>query len=194
MYQPPGVAVGHCVFAVFVGYIGYVYCDSGRPQLLCHSVRGLPVCEKGGTSVAAGLVAGYCGEGLLSILFKLGDSVSRGLEGGNDSVSEVPLREPGFDPCLRETNRVVPPRARDNASSSSSVTTFSEVSLGRRDFLDWYSSIAATALLTSLPRTGCIRELMRLPSDISVKNHIRGLSQLLDCGRHSRKAHRMIPN
>jgi len=97
----------------------------------------------------------------MPILLGPGELGSRGLEGGNESDSEVPQREPAFDPCLRETNRVVPPRALDKASSSSSETTFSEVNLGRRDFLDWYSSIDATARLTSLPKTGYIRELMR---------------------------------
>jgi hypothetical protein len=33
---------------------------------------------------------GCCGGGLLPILLRLGEPVSRGLEGGNDSVSEVP--------------------------------------------------------------------------------------------------------
>lgn len=99
-----------------------------------------------------------CGGGLPPTLLKLGEPVSRGLEGGNDSVSEVPQwePEPEFGPGLRETSRVVPPRALDKVSSSSLETIFSAVSIGERDFLDWYSFIEVSALLTSLPRTGCV--------------------------------------
>jgi hypothetical protein len=121
-----------------------------------------------------GLFIGCCGGGLPLNLLRLGEPISRGLEGGNDSVSEVPQREPGLDPpFLRGTNRAVPPRALDKVSSSSFVTTFSAVNLGRRDFFDWYSSSDAAALLTSLPRTGYIKELVRTPSFLHKKKHTR---------------------
>lgn len=140
-----------------------------------------------------GLFIDCCGGGLPPILLKLGEPGSRGLEGGNESVSDVPQREPVLDPCLRVTNRVVPPRAWDRVSSSSLVTTFSAVNLGRRDFFDWHSSIDAAALLTSFPRTGYTRELRKTPSAVKEKN-IRGLSRLLGCARHSRRAHGMTPD
>ena len=139
-----------------------------------------------------GLVMICCGGGLLPILLKLGEPVSRGLEGGIESVSEVP-REPVFVPCLRGTNRAVPPRALDKVSSSSFETTFSEVNLGRGDFLDWYSLIDAIALLTSLPRIGYDRSLGTL-SIVSIKSNIRGFSQPSGCVKHSGRARRMTPN
>jgi len=132
------IPTGHCGCVGFVGYAEYGYpavCATW-PQEFSHSVRGLSIGDMGSASVVVGLPKICCG-GLLPILFGFGELVSRGLEGGNVSVSEVPHLDPEFEPCLRGTNRAVPPRALDKASSSSFVTTFSQVNLGRRDFLDW---------------------------------------------------------
>lgn len=115
-----------------------------------------------------GLVMICWGGGLGPNLLRVGEPISRGLEGGNDTVSGVP-QEPDLEPCLCWTNRAVPPRALDKASSSSFVVTFSEVSLGRRDFLDWCSFIDATALLTSLLRTGWRRTLRTLSVTLTKK-------------------------
>ena len=100
-----------------------------------------------------------CGGGLGPSLLGPGE---RGLEGGNDSVSGVP-REFVLESDLRGINRVLPARAFVKISSSSFVVTFSEVSLGIRDFLDCSSSIDATALFTSLPRIGYKMALRILP-------------------------------
>lgn len=145
-------------------------------------------------SVVVGLVMTWCGGGLLPSLLRPGELISRGLEGGNESVSEVPQREPDLEPCLCWTNRAVPPKALDRVSSSSFVITFSEVSLGRRDFLDWCSFIDATALLTSLPRTGYKKTLRTLSVILTKKNNLRGLSQPLGCAKRSRRARTMTPN